>query len=69
MFAVRIQSRRVWFTGAGLVGIVVFKLFTVDLADIGTVARIISFIGVGVLLLVVGYFSPLPPQRKQEELQ
>ena len=69
IFAVRVQSRRVWFAGAGLVGIVVFKLFTVDLADIGTVARIFSFLGVGVLLLVVGYFSPLPPQRKQEELQ
>jgi uncharacterized membrane protein len=69
IFAVRVQSRRVWFTGAGLVGIVVFKLFTVDLVDIGTLARIFSFLGVGVLLLVVGYFSPLPPQRKQEELQ
>jgi uncharacterized membrane protein len=69
IFAVRVQSRRVWFTGAALVGLVVVKLFTVDLADIGTVARIISFIGVGVLLLVVGYFSPLPPQRKQEETQ
>ncbi|MBM4311254.1 MAG: DUF2339 domain-containing protein [Deltaproteobacteria bacterium] len=68
-FAVRIQSRRVWFTGAGLAGIVVIKLFTVDLAGIGTVARIISFIGVGVLLLVVGYFSPLPPRRSMEDTQ
>jgi uncharacterized membrane protein len=31
----------------------------------GTVARIVSFLGAGVLLLVVGYFSPLPPAREK----
>jgi len=40
-------------------------IFLVELAASGTLERIVSFIGVGVLLLIVGYFAPLPP-RKQE---
>jgi uncharacterized membrane protein len=45
----------------------VLKLFLVDLSNTGTVARIVSFIGVGLLLLVVGYFSPAPPREKRQE--
>jgi len=46
-----------------LIGVVVAKLFFVELSNRGGLARIVSFIGVGVLLLVVGYFAPLPPKR------
>jgi len=49
-----------------LLGAVVVKLFLVDLADIGTIARIISFIVVGLLILVIGYLSPMPPKEKEE---
>jgi uncharacterized membrane protein len=45
-------------------GIVVAKLFIVDLASIGTVERIVSFIGAGVLMLLIGYFSPVPPRSE-----
>ena len=55
--------RHVWLTGAGLIAVVVAKLFFVELSNHGGLARIVSFIGVGVLLLVVGYFAPLPPRR------
>jgi uncharacterized membrane protein len=55
--------RALWFAGGALLAIVVAKLFLVDLTGIGTVARIVSFLGVGVLMLVIGYFSPLPPRR------
>jgi uncharacterized membrane protein len=55
--------RTVWIVGAGLLGIVVLKLFFVELADQGGLYRIVSFIVVGVLLLVVGYFAPVPPRR------
>lgn len=44
--------------------IAVAKLFLLDLAGQGTIERIISFIVVGALLLVVGYFSPVPPTEK-----
>jgi len=42
---------------------VVIKLFIIDLGNTGTVARIISFLGVGALLLVVGYYAPAPPRQ------
>ncbi len=57
--------RSIWFTGACLLAVVVAKLFLIDLAKIGTVARIISFLVVGALMLVIGYFSPLPPRKKE----
>jgi hypothetical protein len=59
----RRASRGLWVVGAALMGVVVAKLFVVDLGSTGTVARIVSFLGVGVMLLVVGYFSPVPPKQ------
>lgn len=64
-FASRQARRVLWMVGAALLGVVVAKLFLVDMASTGTVARIVSFLGAGVVLLVVGYFSPLPPAREQ----
>jgi uncharacterized membrane protein len=66
MGATRKGSRPVWIAGASILSLVVIKLFLVDLAGTGTVARIISFLGVGSLMLLIGYFSPLPPARNQE---
>ena len=63
VFGTRRHARVVWLTGAALMGVVVLKLLLVDLASTGTLARIVSFIGVGALLLVVGWFSPVPPRR------
>jgi len=56
----RRSSKLVWIAGAALLAVVVLKLFTIDLADHGGLYRIVSFIGVGILLLVVGYFAPVP---------
>lgn len=63
LYAVRRGLRAVWITGAGLLAVVVGKLFLIDLAGHGTVARIVSFVAVGLLLLVIGWFAPVPPQR------
>jgi uncharacterized membrane protein len=63
--ATRTRARVVWLTGAGLLGVVIAKLFLVDLSHVGTVERIISFVGVGLLMLIIGYFSPLPPAVEQ----
>ena len=54
-----------WIVGAVLLGIVVAKLFLVDLANTGTVERVVSFISVGVLVIVVGYFAPVPPKSQE----
>jgi uncharacterized membrane protein len=63
LWANRSLRRLVWFCGAALMAVVVIKLFLVDLASIGTVPRIVSFLVVGGLMLVIGYFSPLPPAQ------
>ncbi|WP_249678302.1 DUF2339 domain-containing protein [Pseudomonas abieticivorans] len=59
------HRREVWLVGAVLIAVVVAKLVFVELSNHGGLSRIVSFIGVGVLLLVVGYFAPLPPRRNE----
>lgn len=61
----RMAARTGWIAGATLLGIVVVKLFLVDLSRIGGIERIVSFIGVGLLLLLIGYLAPVPPRRKE----
>ena len=56
-----------WMVGAGLMGLVVVKLFLVELGNTGTVARIVSFIAIGGLLLVLGYVAPVPPRERVAE--
>ncbi|HEY6239680.1 MAG TPA: DUF2339 domain-containing protein, partial [Burkholderiales bacterium] len=69
VFATRRALRELWLTGAALMGVVVIKLFLVELSHVGTVERIVSFIGVGIFLLVIGYFSPVPPRLRTENPQ
>jgi uncharacterized membrane protein len=57
-------ERPAWAAGALLLGLVVAKLFVADLAGTGSVARIVSFIGVGAMMLAVGYLAPLPPRAR-----
>ena len=64
VFATRRASRALWFTGGALLGVTVVKLFLFDLSRVTGVERIVSFIGIGVLLLLIGYLSPLPPKPK-----
>jgi uncharacterized membrane protein len=59
-------SRVLWVIGMGLLLIVVAKLFLIDLANSATIQRVISFIGVGALMLIIGYFVPLPPSKEKE---
>ncbi len=64
MIAGRRKQRTLWLVGASLLGVVVVKLLLIDLSNAGGAERIIAFIVVGVLMLVVGYFAPLPPKTK-----
>ncbi len=63
IWGARHQNRWIWVAGTGLMALVVMKLFVIDLGNTGTIARIISFLGVGALLLVVGYYAPAPPRQ------
>ncbi len=67
LISTRAGARLAWLTGAALLGLVIAKLFIVDLSRVGTIGRIISFVSVGLLMLVIGYFSPLPPADGSRE--
>jgi uncharacterized membrane protein len=62
--ATRKGWRGVWMLGASLMGVVIVKLLFIDLSNVAGIERIVSFIGVGVLMLVIGYFSPMPPKKE-----
>ena len=63
LLAHRRAQRGLWLVGAGLLALTVLKLVFIDLSNSGGAERIISFIGVGVLMLVLGYWAPLPPKN------
>jgi uncharacterized membrane protein len=68
-YGARRAHRGFWIAGAALMGLVVVKLFLVELGSTGTVARIVSFIAIGALLLVLGYVAPAPPRAASAEIK
>lgn len=65
VYATRRAWRGLWMLGAALMAVVVVKLVLIDLGHLAGIERIVSFIGVGVLMLVIGYFSPVPPRKAE----
>ena len=64
MFVARFRrSRPLWFAGAVVLVLTLIKLFVVDLASVGTITRIVSFIGVGLLIIVIAFLAPVPPRH------
>ena len=63
-YAARRTLRTVWIGGAALLVLVVAKLFLVDLSNVGGVERIVSFVGVGALMVGIGYLAPYPTQTE-----
>ncbi len=61
--------RPVWISGAAIIAVLVIKLFIFDTSGIGTIERIVAFISVGIVLLITGYFAPVPPSRSNHEEQ
>jgi Predicted membrane protein (DUF2339) len=58
-------NRAVWMMGAGVLAALIVKLFLIDLGNVGGVARIVSFLATGVLILAIGYFAPVPPKAER----
>lgn len=70
MVAAHRRARRLpWMLGGGLLALTVLKLFVVDLSNRGGSERIVTFIVVGVLMLVVGWIAPIPPARRPPDAQ
>jgi uncharacterized membrane protein len=61
----RRATRPLWIVGAALLAALVVKLFVADLSQVGAVARIVSFLVTGVLILVIGYVAPVPPKEQE----
>ncbi|PZO05083.1 MAG: DUF2339 domain-containing protein [Lysobacteraceae bacterium] len=57
-------DRPLWWLGAGLLGVVLIKLLLVDRQFVGNIAGIVSFVVVGLLLIVVGRIAPTPPRSE-----
>ncbi len=63
-FASKKSLRHVWMLGIAVLALVIAKLIFLDLSHTHTITRIVSFIGSGLVMLVIGYFAPLPPAQK-----
>jgi uncharacterized membrane protein len=55
-------SRAVWFGGAALMALVLVKLMLIDRNHLNDLSAIVGVLVVGVLLVAVGYFAPVPPK-------
>ena len=64
LIARRRKERLMWAIGAGLLGVVVAKLFLADLSNLSGIVRIVAFLGVGLLMVLMGYFVPMPPKSE-----
>ena len=60
------KSRRRWRLGLVLLLATLGKLVFFDLADSETIHRSLSFLAVGLLMLGMGWFCPLPPKEEAE---
>jgi uncharacterized membrane protein len=66
-YGVKKFSKTYWSIGAALLVIDAIKLFLIDLSRVDTIQRILSFLGVGVIFILIGYFFPLPSAKKEEK--
>lgn len=57
--------RTPWLVGAGLLTVVVAKLFLFDLDGLSSGVKIVTFLAVGALLMLIGYFAPVPPVQAE----
>lgn len=60
----RRRDRPLWWLGAALLGVVLLKLLLVDRQFVGNIAGIVSFVVVGLLLIIVGRIAPTPPRSE-----
>ncbi len=64
----RYSLRKIWFCGQLIQLIVIIKLIFVDIREIDGLLRAFAFIGVALLMLLIGYLAPLPPKQNNESV-
>lgn len=65
--ASKLSERQHWITGMSLLGLVIIKMIVIDMSSINGFTRVVSFIGVGIILLLIGYFAPVPPKNNSDK--
>jgi uncharacterized membrane protein len=63
----RVRSRFFWIAGASFLGLVLIKSILVDRHYLSTIEGGVALILIGLIFIVVAYFSPLPPTTKTLE--
>lgn len=58
--ATKRQMRSLWVFGGSILVLVTLKLVLFDLSHIGTLTRVISFLGAGFVMLAIAYIAPMP---------
>ncbi|MDR2104472.1 MAG: DUF2339 domain-containing protein, partial [Deferribacteraceae bacterium] len=56
-----------WTIGVVLLVVDTLKLFLIDLSSVDTLQRILSFLGVGLIFIAIGYFFPLPRKLTEQD--
>ncbi|MDR1975448.1 MAG: DUF2339 domain-containing protein [Campylobacteraceae bacterium] len=70
IFANRDKNRNIWYVGMALLSIVIIKLVFRDSVELEGLFRAFVFIGVALLMLVIGFLAPIPPrENKKEEIK
>lgn len=62
--ASRLNVKSVWLLGGSILVLVTLKLVLFDLSQVGTVLRVGSFLGAGVVMLIIAYIAPMPETEK-----
>lgn len=63
--ASRKHLRSIWILGSSILAIVTLKLVLFDLSHVGTLMRVLSFLGAGGVMLIIAYIAPMPEGEKE----
>jgi uncharacterized membrane protein len=64
VWGTRSASRATWFVGFGLLAVVGLKMVLFDLRHLGSASWTFSLLGISILVMAAGYFTPTPPRRE-----
>lgn len=67
-FSTRKKIRSMWILGGSILLIVTLKLVLLDLSHVGTLTRVVSFLGAGFVMLVIAYIAPMPELDNKQSL-
>ena len=65
--ATKRNLRSLWVFGGCILVLVTLKLVLFDLSHIGTLTRVISFIGAGLVMLLIAYIAPMPELEEKTD--